>query len=127
VTMAKKILIVEDELPLAQMLSDKFLAVGYDVATAGDGQTGLEKTLAWKPDLILLDVVMPRMDGMTMLHKLRAHPEGENQPVILLTNLSDTEHVYDAMSNGVFDFLVKSNWDIDDLVDEVRIRLAPLK
>jgi DNA-binding response OmpR family regulator len=127
VTMAKKILIVEDELPLAQMLSDKFLAVGYDVATAGDGQTGLEKTLAWKPDLILLDVVMPRMDGMPMLHKLRAHPEGKNQPVILLTNLSDTEHVYDAMSNGVFDFLVKSNWDIDDLVDEVRIRLAPLK
>jgi DNA-binding response OmpR family regulator len=124
--MAKKILIVEDELPLAQLLSDKFLAVGYEVSMAGDGKAGLEKAESWKPDLILLDIIMPIMDGMTMLHKLRATPEGKAMPVILLTNLSDTEHVYDAMANGVFDFLVKSNWDIDDLVDEVRTRLAPL-
>jgi DNA-binding response OmpR family regulator len=124
--MARKILVVEDELSLAQMLTDKFKAVGYEVQMVGDGQAGLDTALSWKPDLILLDVVMPRMDGMTMLHKLRATPEGKLLPVILLTNLSDTEHVYDAMRNGVFDFLVKSNWDVDDLVDEVRTRLAPL-
>jgi DNA-binding response OmpR family regulator len=124
--MTKKILVIEDELPLAQMLVDKFKTVGYVVEMAGDGQAGLEKALAWKPNLILLDIVMPRMDGMTMLHKLRQTPEGKGMPVILLTNLSDTEHVYDAMKNGVFDFLVKSNWDIDDLVDEVRTRLVPL-
>jgi DNA-binding response OmpR family regulator len=123
--MAKRILIIEDELPLAQVLSDKFKAVGYDIATAGDGKEGLEKALSWKPDLVLLDIVMPIMDGMTMLHKLREIPEGKSMPVILLTNLSDTEHVYDAMANGVYDFLVKSNWDIDDLVDEVRTRLTP--
>jgi DNA-binding response OmpR family regulator len=107
--MARKILVVEDELSLAQMLTDKFKAVGYEVQMVGDGQAGLDTALSWKPDLILLDVVMPRMDGMTMLHKLRATPEGKLLPVILLTNLSDTEHVYDAMRNGVFDFLVKSN------------------
>lgn len=124
--MAKKILVVEDELPLAQVLSDKLRAVGYEVATAGDGQTGLEKATSWKPDLILLDIVMPIMDGMTMLHKLRETPEGKKTAVILLTNLSDSEHVYDATANGVFDFLVKSNWDLDDLVDEVRTRLIPM-
>lgn len=124
--MAKKILVVEDELPLAQVLSDKLQAVGYQVSTAGDGQSGLEKALSWKPDLVLLDIVMPIMDGMTMLHKLRGTHEGKKMSVILLTNLSDSEHVYDATANGVFDFLVKSNWDLDDLVDEVRTRLAPL-
>ncbi|HSE60875.1 MAG TPA: response regulator [Candidatus Saccharimonadales bacterium] len=124
--MSKKVLVVEDELPLAQVLGDKLKAVGYEVKTAGDGQTGLTKALDWKPDLVLLDIVMPIMDGMTMLHKLRATPEGKNMSVILLTNLSDSEHVYDATANGVFDFLVKSNWDVDDLVDEVQTRLAPL-
>ncbi len=121
--MAKKILIIEDEIALSQVLSDKFVQEGFEVKTGSDGQEGLEIALAWKPDMILLDIVMPRMDGMTMLHKLRAAPEGKNLPVILLTNLSDTENVYDAMANGVYDFLVKSHWDIDELVHEVQIKL----
>lgn len=125
--MAKKILVVEDELALSQMLSDKFTAEGFDVQTAGDGQEGLDKALSWKPDLILLDIVMPRMDGMTMLHKLRADPGGKKTAVILLTNLSDTEDVYDAMANGVYDFLVKSHWDIDELVQEVQTKLLTAK
>jgi DNA-binding response OmpR family regulator len=120
---AKKLLIVEDELTLSQVLSDKFLQEGFDVKTAGDGQEGLDAAIAWRPDLILLDIVMPIMDGMTMLHKLRAAPEGKDIPVILLTNLSDTENVYDAMENGVYDFLIKSHWDIDQLVHEVQLRL----
>jgi PleD family two-component response regulator len=72
----------------------------------------------------LLDVVMPKMDGMTMLHKLREHDEGKKIQVIMLTNLSDSQRVYEAMTNGVFDFLVKSNWEIDDLVQEVRAKVA---
>lgn len=121
--MAKKLLIVEDELTLSQVLSDKFLQEGFDVKTASDGQEGLDAAVSWRPDLILLDVVMPVMDGMTMLRKLRATPEGKDVPVILLTNLSDTENVYDAMENGVYDFLIKSHWDIDQLVHEVQLRL----
>jgi CheY-like chemotaxis protein len=119
----KKLLIVEDELPLAKMLSEQFVAAGLRVTIAGDGEEGLKKALEWQPDLILLDIIMPRMDGMTMLHKLRSHPEGKATPVILLTNLSDTQNVYDAMANGVYDFLVKSNWEVDDLVKEVRTKL----
>jgi DNA-binding response OmpR family regulator len=125
--MAKKILIVEDEPMLSQVLADKFIEEGFEVQTAADGQEGLDKALAWKPDVTLLDIVMPRMDGMTMLHKLRAVPEGKDLSVILLTNLSDTEDVYDAMANGVFDFLVKSHWDIDELVHEVQAKLLGAK
>jgi DNA-binding response OmpR family regulator len=121
--MAKKILVVEDELALSQVLSDRFIQEGFDVQTAGDGEEGLQKALTWKPDLVLLDIVMPKMDGMTMLHKLRADPAGKKTAVILLTNLSDTEDVYDAMANGVYDFLVKSHWDIDELIHEVQNRL----
>ena len=122
--MAKKILVVEDELALSQVLSDRFTEEGFDVQTAGDGEEGLKKATSWKPDLVLLDIVMPRMDGMTMLHELRKTPEGKTMPVILLTNLSDTEDVYEAMANGVYDFLVKSHWDLDDLIHEVRAKLV---
>jgi DNA-binding response OmpR family regulator len=122
--MSKKILVVEDELALSQVLSDRFTQEGFDVQTAGDGEEGLKKATSWKPDLVLLDIVMPRMDGMTMLHALRKTPEGKNMPVILLTNLSDTEDVYEAMANGVYDFLVKSHWDLDDLIHEVRAKLV---
>lgn len=121
--MAKKILVVEDELALSQVLSDRFSQEGFDVQTAADGEEGLQKATSWKPDLVLLDIVMPKMDGMTMLHKLRATPEGKTMPVILLTNLSDTEDVYDAMANGVYDFLVKSHWDLEDLIHEVQSKL----
>lgn len=121
--MAKKILVVEDELALSQVLSDRFTEEGFEVQTAADGEEGLQKATEWKPDLVLLDIVMPKMDGMTMLHKLRATPVGKTMPVILLTNLSDTEDVYDAMANGVYDFLVKSHWDLEDLIHEVQTKL----
>jgi DNA-binding response OmpR family regulator len=121
--MDKKILVVEDELALSQVLSDRFTQEGFNVQTAADGEEGLKKATTWKPDLVLLDIVMPKMDGMTMLHALRKTPEGKTMPVILLTNLSDTEDVYEAMANGVYDFLVKSHWDLDDLIHEVRAKL----
>jgi DNA-binding response OmpR family regulator len=122
-----RLLIVEDDQALSDLLADKFRAEGFEVMTAGDGQTGLKQALEWKPDLVLLDIVMPKMDGMTMLHKLRDNDHGKKVQVVLLTNLSDTEKVYDAMSNGVFDYLVKSNWEIDDLVKEVRAKLSPVR
>lgn len=125
--MAQKILVIEDEIALQQVLADRFKEEGFLVQTAADGVEGLQKALSWKPDLILLDIVMPKMDGMTMLHKLREDPLGKNLPVILLTNLSDTEDVYEAMANGVFDFLVKSHWELDDLIDEVQAKLHTIK
>jgi len=89
----KKILIVEDEEPLKLTLKKKFKNEGFSVLEATNGEDGLKLTQEKKPDLILLDIVMPVMDGMTMLKKLRKQDFGKEMPVILLTNLADTSDV----------------------------------
>lgn len=120
-TQAKKqsILVVEDEVSLRNALRDKFVREGFDVFEARDGVEGLEVSLREHPDLILLDIVMPKMDGMTMLGKIRADAWGKNVKVIVLTNLSDVGITYDS-----YDYLVKSDWKIEDVVAIVRERLS---
>lgn len=122
--MDKKILLVEDEQALVDIMAEKLRAEGFEVATAGDGEAGLAKALEWKPDVVLLDVMMPKMDGLTMLKELRKHDELHKIQIIMLTNVSDSDKVNEAMKYGVFDFLVKSNWEIDDLVKEVRAKVS---
>ena len=107
----KKILIVDDEAPLSKVLKDKFESTGFEVLTAKNGEEGLMKAVTQKPDLILLDIVMPRLDGMTMLKKLREDEWGKGVEVILLTNLSDNDKVRQALKNNVYDYLIKSNWN----------------
>lgn len=119
-----RILIVEDEKPLANMLADKLQAEGFTTQVAFDGQAGLAMALDWQPDLILLDLIMPKIDGMTMLRKLRQNEKGKGIHVILLTNLSDTSKVYEAVSLGVNDYLVKTNWDLDEIIKEIKNKLA---
>ncbi len=122
--MDKKILLVEDEQALVDIMAEKLRAEGFEVATAGDGEAGLKQALDWKPDVVLLDVMMPKMDGLTMLKELRKHDELHKIQIIMLTNVSDSDKVNEAMKYGVFDFLVKSNWEIDDLVKEVRAKVS---
>ena len=119
----KKILIVEDELDLLGVLSQKFVTEKFEVLTAPNGQVGLEEALRSHPDIILLDVLMPVMDGMTMLAKLRQDDWGKDVPVILLTNLSDEKKVAEALKHGVYDYLVKADWNISDVVKKVRSKL----
>jgi DNA-binding response OmpR family regulator len=122
--MTKKILIVEDEKPLANMLSSKLQDEGFDTKIALDGEEGLQACDTWEPNLVLLDLVMPKMDGMTMLRKLRASDKGKDMHVILLTNLSDTSKVYEAVTLGVKDYLVKTNWDLDEIIQEIKTKAA---
>ena len=123
----KKILIVEDEMSQRKALVDKFTREGFEVVSARDGEEGLSVALTEKPDIILLDIVMPKMDGMTMLKKLRHENEwGKSVPVILLTNLSADD---DKIMKGVTEdlpayYLVKSNWAINDVVEKVKDRLS---
>jgi len=119
-----KILIVEDEEPLLNALTDKFSREGMEVITAKNGQEGLDVALAKKPDLILLDVIMPKMDGITMLEKLREDKWGENVEVILLTNLTDADKVSEAVEKGVRDYLIKSDWKLEDVVKKVKEKLS---
>lgn len=115
----KTILIVEDEAPLLKALSAKFKHEGYATLEARDGEEGLETALSQKPDMILLDIVMPKMDGLTMLEMLRKDAWGKDVPVMLLTNLNDPIKVADAIKEGVYDYLVKTNWKLEDVLEKV--------
>lgn len=120
----KKILIVEDDQLLLKILFDEFEKNNFKVFLASNGQEGLEKALYEKPDLILLDIVMPVMDGLTMLKKLRAQKEGASIPVMILTNLSGAETIEKGVQSGSYDFLVKANWDLKDIVNKVKSKLG---
>lgn len=120
----KKILIVEDDFELREALAEKIKESGFDVFEAGNGEKGLEDALKIHPDLILLDVVMPKMDGMTFLKKLRQDSWGKNARVIVLTNLSNAEEIEESIQHGVYDYLVKTDWGVSDIVGKIKDKLA---
>ncbi|HAO81731.1 MAG TPA: response regulator [Candidatus Veblenbacteria bacterium] len=119
----KKILIVEDEPDLLKILADKFSNEGFGVTTAGDGEEGLTAIAKDKPDVILLDIIMPRLDGMSMLKKMRQEPANKDIPVIILTNLADSDAVVSSLEHGVFDYLIKTDWQLAEVVNKVKRRL----
>jgi CheY-like chemotaxis protein len=121
--MAKQILIVEDVSFLQKAMKVILKDAGYDVIIASNGEDGLNKALKKHPDLILLDILMPKMDGMTMLKELRKDPWGKKAPVIILTNLNDKEKLIEATKEHVVDYYVKSDWEIDEIVKIVDDKL----
>ena len=123
-TCFKKILIVDDEVFLARALKDRLALEGYSVLVANDGQEGLEKFFAESPDLVLLDLVMPKMDGITMLKNLRQDPRGKAVPVIVLSNLNNAQSMDESLASGAQDFLVKVNNTLDDVAHAVKKRLS---
>jgi len=118
-----KILIVEDEEALSEILRDRFENEGFDVFVAKDGAQGLLMALDKEPDVILLDILLPKLDGLSMLKKLRTYEQGKNMRVIVTTNINDSKEVHEALALGARDFLVKSDWVLADLVDSVRSQL----
>lgn len=118
------ILIVEDEVSLRNALCNKLMREGFNILEAKNGEEGLEVALREKPDLILLDIVMPKMDGMAMLTKLREDQWGKDAKVIMLTNLSDNDKIAKSLENGAFEYLVKTDWKLEDVVAKVRERLT---
>jgi DNA-binding response OmpR family regulator len=121
--MKKTILVVEDDLTLQRALSDKLTKEGFLISGAKNGQEGLDMAKAGHPDLILLDIVMPVMDGMTMLGELRKDDWGKGAEVIILTNLFDQKKVADAIALGSFDYLVKTDWSMADVVRIIKGKL----
>lgn len=122
--MNKKLLIVEDNESLANVISDTFSDEGFEVQTAVDGEAGLTTAQDFQPDVILLDVLMPNMDGIEMVKQLRQVEGGEDILIIALTNSDSSEHVLELMNLGVVDYLTKSDWELSDLVDKVKQRLG---
>jgi len=122
--MAKKVLIVEDELALKKALSKKFTKEKFEVMTASNGKTGLASAFKDHPDIILLDLIMPVMDGLTMLKELRKDKWGHEVIVIILTNLSEAEKTAEALEQGVHDYLIKTDWSLEDISKKVKEKLA---
>lgn len=118
------VLIVEDETDLRGLLKDKLQSEGFIVLEADNGQAGLATALSSHPDVILLDVIMPVMDGITMLKELRQDSWGKNVVVIILSNLGEAEKINEGLEKNVFGYLVKSNWEPDDVVNMIRNKLA---
>jgi CheY-like chemotaxis protein len=119
--MPKKILLVEDDDLIRQGFKDG-LSPRYDVETAVNGKEGLEKALDIKPDIVLLDIFMPVMNGLETLSKLRSDPVGKSIPVIMLTNDSDAYDEKEAVHSEANDYIIKANTSIEQLM--VRIENA---
>jgi two-component system response regulator AdeR len=118
---AKKILIVEDETPLRTALADVFSHKNCTVLVAANGKDGLELALSEKPDIVLLDLIMPIMTGTEMMQELRKDAWGAQVPIIILTNLSaNTPDQVRSMLEGAPElYLIKSDWDIHDIEKKV--------
>ena len=116
----KHILVVEDENTLAFALKKKLENSGYIVNVAMDGKEALNKVGQEKPDLILLDLILPVIDGFAVLKELKSTPKYENIPVIVLTNLSSDEDVADVLNAGGTDYFIKTEHSLDDIVLTVK-------
>ena len=119
-----KILITEDDPLMSRMYQKIFTFEGYEVIMAADGQDGLDKIRAEMPTLVLLDVMMPKLNGLEVLEKLKADPATKAIPVIMLTNLSSQQDADNAMLKGAVKYIVKSEHDPKEVADMVKEVLA---
>jgi len=117
----KKVLIIEDEQSLRAAVVAVLKTKNILPIEAVNGEEGVKKALSEHPDLILLDLIMPVMDGMTALKEIRKDKWGANVPVVILTNLSATEEsiITDIVTHKPMEYLVKSDWKIHDVIDKV--------
>jgi DNA-binding response OmpR family regulator len=120
----KRILLVEDDDSLASVYTTRLQAEGFDIRRVADGEEALASARTYKPDLVLLDVMMPKVSGFDVLDILRNTPETANVKVIMLTALSQESDQERAKQLGADDYLVKSQVVISDVVDRIRQILA---
>ncbi|MFA5135082.1 MAG: response regulator [Patescibacteria group bacterium] len=119
-----KILLVEDDKMLADMYITKFTKEGLKVMRAEDGAQGLAMAKKEKPDLVLLDIIMPKLDGFAVLKELKQDPNTQNTHVLLLTNLGQSEDVEKGKELGADDYFIKANHTPAEIVEKVRYMLT---
>lgn len=117
--MAIKILVVEDDKFLRELITQKLSREGYDVKEAVDGEEGVIKTKEEKPDIILLDLILPGIDGFEVLAKIKEDPEVENIPVVILSNLGQRDDVERGLKLGAVDFLIKAHFTPGEIIEKV--------
>lgn len=122
-TESKKILLVEDEASLRELYRELLFSVGFEVDTAEDGKTAYEKIKNNKYDLILLDIRLPEMDGLQVLHSLTDEEKANNGKIYMLTNFSEDKIIKEAYKAGATGYLMKSALDPDEVLHEVETAL----
>ncbi len=122
-TQDKRILLVEDEADIRDAMAETLQDAGYTVLTATNGQEGLHTALAEHPNLILLDLKMPVMDGETMLQKLRTDPWGKSAKVMILSTMDDVSNIAASHSHAIEDYIIKSHASLDEVVRKVHLAM----
>lgn len=115
-----RVLLVEDEKMLSSMYATKFTKEGFDLIQAFDGEEGLAKAQSLKPDLILLDIIMPKLDGFVVLKMLKQDAALKKIPIILLSNLGQDEDIRKGKELGANDYFIKANHTPAEIVDKVK-------
>ncbi len=120
----KLILLVEDDIFVKDIYNHKLTSEGYEVAMAGNGTEALKFMESRRPDLILLDIVMPFMDGKEALRKIKSNKEWKTIPVIMLTNLSEAEDIEEAESLGIDKYLIKSHFSPSEVFAKIQLMIG---
>ncbi len=120
----KKILFIEDEPTLQKAIGRYLEQEGYEIENALDGELGIEMAKKDKPDLILLDIILPKKDGFEVLKELKEDEGTKNIPVIILTNLESDSNVEKALSLGATTYLVKANYNLEEISKKIKETLS---
>lgn len=116
----KKILLVEDDVFVSDVYQTKLKQEGFEVISAENGSEAMKKLEAIIPDIILLDIIMPYMDGKEVLARLKESEKWKNIPVIILTNLSQRDDVEEILQKGADDYLIKSHFTPSEVVEKIK-------
>lgn len=119
-TEKQTVLIIEDEATLQKTLQEVLSQEGFTILSALDGELGLELAQKHKPDLILLDLILPKKDGFEVLKELKADANTREIPIVILTNLEGSVDVQKALELGATTYLVKANYELEDVIEKVR-------
>lgn len=115
-----KILLIEDDSFLLSMYTTKFELENFDVVASEDGEKGIKMAAKEKPDIILLDIILPKKDGFEVLKELKSSEDLKNIPVILLTNLSQKSDIDKGLNLGAVDYLIKAHFMPSEVVDKIK-------
>jgi len=118
-----KLLIIEDDEFLVKIYESKFKAAGFQVESALGGEEGVVMARSIKPDLILLDLIMPNKNGFQVLEELQADPEFKKIPVVVLSNLGQEADIKRALEGGAVDYIVKADVTLQDIIEKLKTYL----
>jgi len=121
--MAKKILVVEDDKFLRELIVQKLIKEGYDIAEAVDGEKGLKNIKDEKPDLVLLDLILPGIDGFEVLAKMKEDVAMAQIPVIILSNLGQKDDIERGLKMGAVDYLIKAHFTPGEIIEKIKTAL----